>query len=87
MATTSTREALLSLAAANGWTVEELSSLNPQTDSFVRGDSKVSIRYSVTGGIVVAGMKARPADRYLTDVSGPGKAAKVRKLLSASVGR
>ena len=83
MATTSTREALLSLAVANGWTVEELSSLNERTDSFVRGEDKIQIRYSATGGIVVAGRRAAPRDRYLTAIEGTGKAASVKALLKS----
>ena len=83
MATTSTRETLLRAAVANGWTVEDIASHNESTDSFVRGEDKIQVRYSATGGIVVAGRRARPADRYLTEVPGAGKAAQVRKLLSA----
>jgi hypothetical protein len=77
----SNREALITLAVVNGWTVEDLPSHHERTDSFVRGDSKIQVRYSSVGGIVVAGRRANPADRYLTEIAGAGKAAQVRKLL------
>lgn len=78
---TAARENLRTIAAANGWTLTEHGDLS---DTFTRGTEEVAVRINVRGGIVVAGVREDPALRYLTEVPGSGKEAKVAAILSAA---
>jgi hypothetical protein len=74
-----TREDLRNAAATHGWDVTEFHALG---DRFTRDQMRVSVRFSTKGAIVVADQAALSA-RSAEEIPGPGRAAKVKTILTA----